>query len=114
MQASQTGRPTAVTVICIIGFIGVALSVLLFLTPTLAQIGELYPWYPPYLAVSIVVGLISMVGMWMMKKWGVILYTVMFVVNQIVLLAGGLWSITALIIPLIVVAIGFTYFNRME
>jgi hypothetical protein len=38
----------------------------------------------------------------------------MFVINQIVLLAMGVWMITALILPAIVVGIGFAYHARMR
>jgi len=68
MEATSTNRPTAITIICIIGFVGVIFSVLAFFSPIMSQLGELYPWYPPYLGVSIVIGLICMVGLWMMKN----------------------------------------------
>jgi hypothetical protein len=36
------------------------------------------------------------------------------VVNQVVLIALGLWSIRSLMIPVIVVVIGFAYLPRMR
>jgi hypothetical protein len=38
----------------------------------------------------------------------------MFVVNQIVMLAMGIWSAFALVIPLIVVVIACVYLPRMR
>jgi len=49
-----------------------------------------------------------------MRRWALYLYTAVFVINQVVLLAMGVWSIMALIIPAIVVGIGFYYFSRMR
>jgi len=55
-----------------------------------------------------------MIGLWMMKKWGIITYTTFFGINQVVLLAFGVWNIFALIIPGIVIAIGFSQYKLME
>jgi hypothetical protein len=50
----------------------------------------------------------------MMRRWALYLYTAMVVLNQVVLLAMGVWNIMALLIPAIVVAIGFAYHARMR
>ncbi|HYH87125.1 MAG TPA: hypothetical protein VEX60_16855 [Pyrinomonadaceae bacterium] len=108
-------RPIAITVICVIGFIGVALGIpaLLAVVATGAQTG-LPGWYMPYLGLTMLVGLASLIGMWMMKKWGALLYAVMFVVNQIILFATGLWTPGALIIPLIVTVIALSQLPKMD
>jgi hypothetical protein len=110
-QAEEKKRPIAITVICILGFLGVALSIPLIVSDIAGMVG---PWYPPYLALGVVVGLACMVGLWMMKKWAVIAYTMMIVINQVVMLAMGVWNVMAIIIPGIVIAIGFSYFSRMD
>ena len=109
MNTSQ--RPTAITVICVLGFIGAALSALLIFSPVASAVGS---WYPPFLAVACLAGLASMIGMWMMKKWGVLLYTGMFCVAQAVMLAKGLWVPFAVLIPLVVIGIGFANFAKMD
>jgi hypothetical protein len=104
-------RPVAITVICILGFIGAALTVPLIFSPIARSIGA---WYPPYLALSSVIGLICMIGLWMMKKWSIIVYTAFVAVNQVVMLAMGVWNVAALLIPAIVIAIGFSQFSKMD
>ncbi len=114
---AASNRPVAITVICVIGFIGALLSVPLLLAVLSGAVntGVALPgWYGPYLGLSIVIGLVSMIGLWMMKKWGAILYAVLFLVNQIVLFTAGLWSPFALLIPLIVIAVAFSQFSKME
>jgi hypothetical protein len=71
-------------------------------------------WYPPYLALSAVVGLVCMIGLWKMLKWSVFVYTAFFIINQGVMMAMGVWNIFGLLIPAIVIAIGFTYLSRMK
>jgi len=104
-------RPTAITVICILGFIGAALTVPLIFS----DIGKaVASWYPAYLAFSAVVGLICMIGLWKMLKWSVYLYAILMVINQIVLMKLGVWNMFALIIPAIVLAIAFMYLSKMK
>ncbi len=108
-------RPIAITVICVIGFIGVALGIPAMLAVLATGAAAQFPgWYLPYLAVTLIIGLISLIGMWKMKKWGALLYAGMFVVNQCILLATGLWSVGALIIPLIVVVIALSQISKMD
>jgi hypothetical protein len=98
--AVKAKRPTSITVICIIGFVGLLISIPLIFLPTTQQLAS---WYPLYLAISVVIGAVCMVGLWMMKKWAAYGYTVIFVVNQFILLAAGFWNIMSLVIPAIVI-----------
>ena len=93
------------------GFIGALFTVPLIFSDIAKTVGA---WYPPYLAISAVVGLVSMIGLWMMKKWSIITYTTFVVINQVVLITMGVWNVFALIIPGIVIAIGFSKFKDME
>jgi hypothetical protein len=106
-----TQRPVAITVICILGFIGAALSIPLIFSSAAANIGG---WYPPVLGVSAIVGLICMIGLWKMKKWAVFLYTGMCIVIQIIMFSMHLWTPFALLFPAIIIAIGFAYLSKMS
>jgi hypothetical protein len=113
MQAAAVAskRPTAITVICLIGFFGLLASAWLFASGALAQMPD---WYAPYLAVSVILGGLSMVGLWLMRKWGFYLYAGVFVANQVIMLATGLWTPTALVLPLIVVIVAFFNLDKMR
>lgn len=104
-------RPKIITVICIVGFVGVFATIPFIFSDMSKQIGT---WYQPYLALSAVIGLVCMTGLWMMKKWSIIAYTTFFGINQVALLALGFWNIFALVIPGIVIAIGFSKYELME
>jgi hypothetical protein len=109
--ASPSKRPIAITAICVLSGMGILFTIPLIFSEAAASIGA---WYPPFLAVSAVVGAACTVGFWLMRRWAVYLYTGVLCVSQIVLLAMGVWSIVALLIPLVVVIIGFIYLPRME
>ncbi|WP_035091036.1 hypothetical protein [Aquimarina macrocephali] len=114
-QTNEAGnnkkRPTAITVICVLGFIGAAFTIPMIFSDIAGQVGS---WYPPYLGLSAVIGLVCMLGLWKMKKWAAYMYTGFVALNQIVLLAMGVWNIMALIIPGIVIGIALAHINKMD
>jgi hypothetical protein len=110
-SVAQMGRPIPITILCVVSAIGVVFVIPMIFSDVARLVGA---WYPPCLALSAVVGAACTVGFWLMRRWALYLYTAMGVINQIVLLAMGVWSITALILPAIVIAIGFAYHSRMR
>src|SRR5277367_6366623 len=110
-SAAPAGRPIPITILCILSAIGVVFVIPLIFSDAARSIGA---WYPPCLAASAIIGAACTVGFWLMRRWALHLYTAMAVINQIVLLATGIWTIMALILPAIAVAIGFAYYARMR
>ena len=104
-------RPTAITVICVLGFIGVALIFLLIFSGMAARIGN---WYLPYATCLAIIGLVNMIGLWKMKKWAAYAYTGVMAFNQIVLLSVGLWNFKDFIIPVIVATIALANIKKMD
>jgi hypothetical protein len=103
-------RPTAIMIICILGFVGAAVTLPIIFSDGAGKIGS---WYPPYLALSAVIGFICMLGLWRMRKWAAYSYAGLAVLNQIVLFTMGAWNIMALIIPAIVVGIALKHVKKM-
>ncbi|HXP03204.1 MAG TPA: hypothetical protein VN808_03720 [Stellaceae bacterium] len=110
-SAASAGRPIPITILCVLSAIGAVFVIPVIFTDAARSIGA---WYPPYLAASAIIGAACTVGFWLMRRWALYLYTAMVVINQIVFLAMGVWTIMALILPAIVVGIGFAYFSRMR
>ena len=54
-DTATSERPVAITIICVLGFIGAALTIPAIFMSAASGIGA---WYPPYLAFSAVVGVI--------------------------------------------------------
>jgi hypothetical protein len=55
-----------------------------------------------------------MLGMWKLRRWAVVAYTTFAAINQIVLIASGLWNPLALGVPAAVAVIGFYYWKRLR
>lgn len=107
----KTKRPTSITVICIIAFIGVISKVPLIFLPEVKQIGS---WYPSYFTLIAVICFVCLIGIWKMRKWAAYTYTGFNVLNQVVLLATGFWNIMALIIPAIVILFVLKNISKMS
>ncbi|RTL70536.1 MAG: hypothetical protein EKK41_12555 [Hyphomicrobiales bacterium] len=105
------GRPVLISILCVVGFLGLPMTVWLIVSGAAAGVA---PWYPLLLGVSGIVGLVCLVGLWMMRKWAVYAYAAFAVINQLILLATGLWSPLALIIPTVFIALMFIYLPRMR
>lgn len=104
-------RPIAVTVICVINWIGAAFTVPLVFSDAAGAIG---PWYPPFLAASALIGAVCTFGLWMMRKWGAYGYFALTAVSQVILAMSGLWSLPALVLPAIVIVVMLLYLSRMR
>lgn len=72
------------------------------------------PWYPLYFDFCTVLFLISMIGLWKMKKWGYYLFIAVFLVSQLVLRYKGIWSAWMLILPIVLICIFSTYYKKMN
>ena len=103
-------RPTLITVLCIIGFVGIFLSfaisiIGLVLFEKYSQIPEVQViplWSIYYSLLAVLIELVLYLFIWRMKKWALFAFTAMFFVNWTanyvamgasVLLGYGLFSI---------------------
>lgn len=101
-------RPIAITVICILGFVGAALSIPMVFSDIARQIGD---WFPPYSGSIAAISLTCMIGLWFTKKWAIYTYTCLVVLNQIVLITMGRWSLLVLIIQGVIVVVTLLYLD---
>lgn len=100
-----------ITIVCVLGFIGALFSVPILFTQRAWSIGA---GYPPYAAVAVIIGIVCMVALWHMKRWAAITYAAYAVLTQIPLMVAGIWSLFALVIPGIAVAIVLSKYKDME
>jgi hypothetical protein len=103
-------RPTEITIMCVIGFVGALIAIPLALSDFATQIA---PWYPPFLGFACFIGLVVFLGLWNMKKWAPVLYLTMCIINQIVLVSNDLWSLGGIVIPGAFVIIMFMNYDKM-
>jgi len=104
-------RPIAITIVCIIGFIGVFVSVPYIFEDSTKTI---IAWYPAFLTISVITSLVSFIAMWKMKKIGAYLYAGLVVISQFVLLGVGVWRLGAILTSGVIAAIALYYSKDMN
>ncbi len=115
MSAQNVGatepRPPVITAICIIGFLGPLFLAPVLITGAANQVGS---WYPLYLIIGSLVGVVCMAGMWVMKRWGAYSYAGFAVFNQVVMIAAGAWNPLGLLIPATIVYFSWKNLSKMS
>jgi hypothetical protein len=110
-QKNSLERPPVFKVLFILAVLSVIGIIPLATSDVAKSIGD---WYPPYLIVSFIIGISCFVAIWNMKKLGFWAYVVFVASNQIIMLATGIWSIGALIIPGLVIFFVSRHLDKMN
>lgn len=103
-------RPLSITIICVIGFIGALFAIPMVFSDAIRGVAS---WYPAYLGISSLIGLVCFVGLWRMKKMAAYGYAAFVACNQVILLASGLWTLPSLLIPAVVAAVALMNVRKM-
>ena len=115
-SSAANRRPAIITIICILGFAGVALSSFGYLIPVSREL--LIQKYgvlgSSISAISLIFILASLIGYWQMRKWGVYIYSIGFVIGVAYSIFIGEYYILSYIIPLAVIIAGFANFRKMS
>jgi hypothetical protein len=117
MQATQPSpeecrRPILLTLICVFAVVGAVMNLWRVIFGPPSKLGE---WFLPSLAISSIVGIIAMVGVWQMRCWGAYTYIGLCIVGQIELIVMlGHFNWTALLLRCVVVAALLLYLGRMK
>ena len=73
-------RPVILTIICITGIMWSLLDFIFIFSPFIKKISD---WAPAIYGIIVAVQFISFVGIWHMKRWGVVLYISAFFTKMI-------------------------------
>src|SRR6218665_1996893 len=110
-QSTKASRLVAITFVCTVAFVWASLSIPFIFFSGSKTIGG---WYPPYLAFTVVASYVSAFGIWSMKKWGVYAYLAFNIINQVVLISMGMWTLFSILIPAIVIGVTYTHLKNMH
>ena len=98
--------------LCIFRFIGVLTSSFtLFKAPWMTALGR---WSVPYLITHEALLAVAIIGLWKMKRWGVVLYALSILESQVYLIILGHWSIVSVVFFGALLAIVLYYLPRMD
>ena len=110
-KQNRISTPSFIYIVCILGVLGSIPTLLLWTTEVAYMVGQ---WYLSFLLISSLLIWLTLIGVWEMKKWAAIAYTIIIFVTQIVLFKYNvIWSYTSIIIPAIVTSTVWYYYRRM-
>ena len=108
-------RPLAITILCILFFIVMPLSIMILLIKWLDGTANYGGEFTPYFLASTLLTLVSFVGLWFMQKWGLFLYGALFLIGNV---SGYFWgfpiTIAGIAVPVVVFSICACYLPRMR
>jgi hypothetical protein len=62
----------------------------------------------------VALSLACIVGLWLLKRWAAFVYGSVLICNQIVLMVMGYWSLSAAIIPAVIIVLMFKQLSKMS
>lgn len=112
-------RPILITLCCLIGFAGVPLAAYVVIANREAILAFSGWSFVIMLIVSGVARLAGLIGYWLMRRWGVYLYTTITALSIVYAVERGSLNLAGLLNPswlssIAVAAIGCAYFSRMK
>jgi hypothetical protein len=110
-QPQTPVRPLILTVICVVLFLGTLMAMQVVFN-------DEFKGHPPtvrylYLA-SVVLTFFAAIGIFAMRRWGVILYAVASIGGQAAVLMFGWWNPISMILALLIIAVCSVYFRSMR
>lgn len=110
-KQNRISTPAIIYVVCLLGILETLPTLLLYFTEIAYMAGEWYLWF---LIVSSLLIWLSLIGVWKMKKWGVVAYTSIMFFKEIVLYKyNQIWHYNSLLIPIIATTTIWFYFKKM-
>jgi hypothetical protein len=103
-------RPVSITIICV-----AYLVFMLILIPfQIKNVLDKLNWGTVFLLSFVTMVLLSIVGLWKMKKWGAYAFILVYILSQVLSLSRGSWSLYASLIPTIASGIVFFHLKKMR
>jgi len=111
IKNGRVATPTLIYAACTLGFLGTIPILLLWTTELAYMVGQ---WYKNFLLLSSFSTWVSLAGIWYMKKWAVVTYSLIIIATQIILFKYNvMWSYTSLIVPALVTLTIWFFFRKM-
>jgi hypothetical protein len=107
-------RPVILTVISIIGILWGLVNFIIVFSPFIKKISD---WAPAIYGIIVATQFISFIGIWNMKRWGVMCYFLYFFSTQIFSIAindFGLGEKVGLVLSVIFIVFFLIYYRRMD
>ena len=111
MKLEVIKRPVIITIACIFGIIGSLVAFIFVFSPFVRKIGD---WAPAIYGLIIALKFISFIGVWHMKKWGVLLFFATFISDIVFALLAAEINYIGLSFSLFYTVFFLIFYRRMD
>jgi len=111
MQNTLVKRPKLITIICVIGFVWVVISLPGVFAPSVKKIND---WMPALLGAIRASMFIAFIGVWYMKQWGVRLFISIFFVKEIIFLLIDDTNFLSVVLSIFFIICMLIFYKRMD
>lgn len=103
-------RPVLITVLCIIGLLWSLGSFVSVFSPFIKKISD---WAPAVYGIMVALQFISFIGIWYMKRWGVLVFIISFFLKMIFSIQVDDVSYIATPLGAVLIILFLFYYKRM-
>ena len=105
--AAADDRPVMLSVVCILGFYASFSNMFgALLSPDI--------WLFAFVFLYGALMLPCMIALWRMRRWSIIVYAIIFGINELALYEAGIWPRPEILFSSTILAVGFYYFRELE
>lgn len=104
-------RPVIITGYCIFLFVFFPVAVWQVVSGAYNQGPS---WFPAFVFLSQLVACTCVVGLWLMRRWAIMVYACFFPISQVAIFVSGFWTPITFIAPICFLALGLAFYRRMK
>ena len=106
----ETNRPTIITILCAWLTLGAIGNI--FFIPLVFREREM--WYQALAVTGWLVGIVTIIGLWKMKRWAFFLYTVFNIAGIVLLWILGIRHFESIFYPAVVIGIMYSQYSKLN
>lgn len=106
----EKDRPTIITLLCVCLILGAIGNI--FFIPFVIRETEV--WYQVFAVTGWLIGIVTVIGLWKMKKWAFFLYTVFNIAGIVLLWILGIRQFESVFYPAVVIGIMYSQYSKLN
>jgi hypothetical protein len=114
-SATKPKRPYSITLICYFGVFYLGFIFWNTFNPSFSlTVQRLGLGLTIYFLISALALFLGVIGLWLMKKWGLYAFAAVLAINQVIAVISGRWNFGPLLILAIVGYVGYSNLSKMS
>jgi hypothetical protein len=107
----STYRPGPIIAICIVWAAFTGFRFYNFLNTDMSLLPS---WFPVYYTLITTAAVIGIAGLWIMRKWGILVFAAAVAVEQVIIVSQQQWHVLSLLLPMMVLMVAAAHIHDMR